>query len=310
MKKPTRLYFVYWEPTATVGSTVMRAFQLSEIVNRFCGDEIEARLMPLPRRKYKGHRHLWAATRPRDAIYFVSKAALRRLTPPLAALLRRRARSLWYDHVDEPMESLNRIGADVHICCSVHQHDLLSRQLNQDPEFTGQARLILHNTDLRLEGRAPAQQDSFAALYLGDPVNSAIPPQLQPEIAVESVKTTAEFDAALDRVSRFNLHFNHRADRGGHSSSIKPFVKGFTAAALGANILTQRSTTDAEHFLGADYPYYSEGPGGVEAAFARARDGFGGPEWREARDRMRCMRDQTRPERIAAQVRDLVRECS
>lgn len=76
---------------------------------------------------------------------------------------------------------------------------------------------------------------------------------------------------------------------------IKPFLKGFTTAALGANVLVGKDTPDAVHFLGHNYPYFADRPNdaSVIAVFERAAEGFGGPEWQEASLRMRDLAEHT-----------------
>ncbi|WP_116598516.1 hypothetical protein [Primorskyibacter marinus] len=301
------IYFVYTERKIHVGSTFMRCVQMNEILNATFGDRINARLVVMPERKSEGFaaQERWALSMPRDAVYFFAKTSVRSLTTVAARILGMRSRGILFDHVDEEPQKLRLELADRHICCSYAQ---LQRFRTIGPEVASKARLVLHAADIRLHNLPQAQQERFAPLYLGDPLNTQIPETLRPQIEVLNARDQNEFRAVLRHLPEYNLHFAARLFQSGLEQTAKPFLKGFTAAHIGANILLPRNVEDAEYFLGADYPYFYDESEGVEAAFERAYDDFGGHNWRKARERMIAMSNAVNPQMIARQLLDVVDE--
>ena len=300
------LHFVYTERKLATGSTYMRCMQMHDALKQAFPDKIDARLLAMPeRRDGFAAQERWALSQPGGGVYFFSKTSVRALTSFAARLLKLRSRGILFDHVDEPADRLRLELADRHICCS-HAQFLSFRAMA--PDIASKARLVLHATDLRLEQTAPAQQSRFAPVYLGDPENTAIPDALRSEVEVLSALDRDEFAAQIPRLPEFNLHFAARAFRAGQSGAAKPFLKGFTAARLGANILLPRDVEDAAHYLGPDYPYFYDEDEGPVSAFRRARADFGGPIWNRARDRMLAISEVARPGVVAKQLLDVVRE--
>lgn len=305
MPTPT-LHFVCTARKLSTGSTFMRANQMRDALAMFCNGQIDARLVTMPeRRDGFAAQERWALSLPRNSVYFFPKTSVRALTSAAARILRLRSRGLLFDHVDEVPAKLRLDLADRHICCSYAQ---LARFRAMGPGIADKARLVLHATDLRLQGVRPAQQDRFAPVYLGDPANTEIPATLQDQIAVLPARDRTEFASQIAHLPDYNLHFAARAFRAGQEGAAKPFLKGFTAAQVGATILLPRDVEDAVHFLGADYPYFYDTTAGPDAAFQQAQQDFGGPIWQEARARLRDTADQSRPETVAAQLLDVVKE--
>jgi len=87
----------------------------------------------------------------------------------------------------------------------------------------------------------------------------------------------------------------------------KPFLKGFTAALAGANILLARDETEAAFWLPDDYPYWIEAHPSEDAILAGleyARETFRGEQWREALTMMRELSARTADSVIVSQLED------
>ncbi|WP_211238700.1 hypothetical protein [Roseivivax isoporae] len=283
----------------------MRVFQMQALLARYLTESLDVRVLELPERRThgRGAQIRWALSVPGNAVYLVSKTAVRALGSTAAAILRWRTRGLCYDHVDEPRDSMRLEGADRHVCCSYAQFDAVAAL----PAVGARARLVLHAADLRLRDLPRQRASEFGCVYLGDPENTSIPPAIASRIDVLNARTSGELDRALPKLSGYAMHYAVRAWRPGQAGAMKPFVKGATAAALGAAILAARDTPDAERLLGADYPYFHEGDDPVPV-FERAEAGFGGAEWSLALERMRALDIALGPETVAGQVHALVTE--
>ncbi|WP_425070356.1 hypothetical protein [Sagittula sp. S175] len=283
------------------GSTVMRSDQLGQLLSNFGSGRYRHEIREMPGRRAGTLRQiLWALGLPRDCLVILTKAASKEIRPRAAQALRHRVRAVAIDHVDQPMDRLTRVLGDFHIACS---HAQLAA-FRDHPVLRDGARLVLHHADLRLDALPSCQMDRFAALYLGEPDNTDIPGPMLEDITCLPVRTAQDFQTVLPRLPEFNAHVSLRRHQPGHETAIKPFVKGLTAAKLGAVIMTGQGDPDAEHFLGADYPFFV-GPSSAEEVFRRMRAGFGGPDWALARDRMAAMRAATHETVIARQLEAL-----
>ncbi len=283
----------------------MRAEQMRDALARYCEGRIDAHVILMPERgDGLAAQERWALSVPRDSVYFFPKTSVRALTTAAAQILKLRTRGILFDHVDEVPHRLRLALADRHICCT---HAQFAR-IRAMASVGDRARLVLHAADLRLDAVQPAQQDRFAPVYLGDPANTEIPDALRSQIAVLPARTRDEFADQIRNLSHYNLHFAGRSFRKGQEGAAKPFLKGFTAAKLGAPILLPRDVEDAVHFLGTDYPYFYDPAVGPQAVFERARDEFGGPVWQDARLRLRDTAAQSHPQVVATQLLNVVKE--
>jgi hypothetical protein len=286
----------------------MRATDLSRIVAPHLGDRLRARVVAMPGRDHPVLQRLWARSRPRGGIYFLTKTSCL-IDPEAAACLKERSLGLCFDYVDHNMAPFAASPADVHVCSSFAQQDwILSRQA-AGQFAAGPTQVILHNADAALYGLVPPDRGAFSAVYCGNRANTRIPAALADEIAVLDGSKPRRMRRTIDRLPGFALHYGLRDGASDLTSVIKPFTKGVTAALCHANILTSRDVPDAERLLGADYPFLAEGSGeaGIIEAYRHAKDAFGGPEWHRGLDAMANLREQVSGPALAAQFRAMAK---
>jgi len=117
------------------------------------------------------------------------------------------------------------------------------------------------------------------------------------------VDTSREDPSWLAFLPLYNFHY---AVRSGRSLDLhKPFLKGFTAAHSGSNIMIQASDTEAVQWLGADYPYLVQGSADADQishTLELAASDFGTARWEQALARMEHIRRRTSIERIAVEA--------
>lgn len=278
---------------------------MKQIADRFVSDRISADLSELPSRKGgMAAQERWAFNADSDAVYILSKKAVQSISSPALGILRWKCRGVCFDHVDEPITTRRTSGADLHLACSYGQLD----EFSSNPTMADNSRLLLHAADVRIFQNTSAQHKVFRPVYVGDVRNTVLPDQSIFPMDVFEARTTEQFSDVLAALPTYNFHYAMRKDRDFEAASSKPFVKGFTAAAMGAVILTQKSTNDAAHFLGEDYPYFCLDDGNPTEVCLRARDEFMGPIWSIAKDHMRSMAAKSHPEVIALQLVDIVAE--
>lgn len=290
------VYFLYAGGHKDRGSVVMRCLQLSQMATQHLSDAYTFHTIAMPQKK-RGLQ-INAVADITSSIIILQKALIEHLDADAFAALKSNNIAVLADWVDKPVKSAYLDEIDVHLASSRMQEAELNAQL---PGKT--VRYLTHHADPRLTGVSYDDNGTFAAIYLGHKGNTVIPGKLRDLVDVHDVQDSEAFEATLSKLPQFGLHYGVRKE---HATEgvFKPFTKGFTAAACGANILIQRDAHDALHYLGEDYPYLIDDatPKSINAGFFRARDDFGGPEWRRALDRMAQVADQSSPAQVAADL--------
>ena len=288
----------------------MRAHQLCNMARSILGDRYDFSLTGMPGPDIPGLQRAWVAAQPRGAIYFVTKAATRGLAVDNARRLQARAGGVCFDHVDSDPNKIARTGADIHLCASYAQFDALTRLAAADPTLTGTPMLLLHTCDERLFGFAPVDLPELRVVYFGNPVNAHTPEHVGARLDVVDASSVDRMARTIDRLHDYNLHYCVRPPQSQGANLQKPFTKGFTAAAVGANVIVNRQTDDAIAFLGDDYPYLTDGldTGEILATLDKATRDFGGADWQRARAVMDSVAARVSPLAICGQIEAIINE--
>lgn len=285
-RRVRRIHFVYAEEYAGAGSTVMRGEQLAHLAARALGDAAEVTYRPVTESF-------------RNATLFLTKGALKVTTAERLSELKAAGNRLLFDVVDEAPPPTSGL-ADALVAAS------LTAFLDLQRDHPGtEVLLVNHHVDPRLDAAAAGDRptDRLRAGYFGELVNAVLSPAIEKTVTPVLVDTSRQDPAWLARVPGFNLHYAVRRFRG--ADLHKPFLKGFTAAHAGCNILIQRSQLEALHWLGDDYPYLIDGEpdeATIVAELDRVRDDFGSPDWLRGLETMRGIRERTSTTRIAAEA--------
>ncbi|NUU04779.1 hypothetical protein [Leifsonia sp. C5G2] len=285
-RRVRRIHFVYAEEFKAAGSTVMRGEQLSRLAADALGRSAEVSYGPLD-------------DGVRNATLFLTKGALKVATAERLAGLKAAGNRLLFDVVDEAPPPTTGY-ADALVAASITAF----LDLQRDHPAT-EVLLVNHHVDPRLDAAAAGDRptDRLRAGYFGELVNAVLTPAIEKTVTPVLVDTSRQDPAWLARVPEFNLHYAVRRFRG--ADLHKPFLKGFTAAHAGCNILIQRSQAEAVHWLGDDYPYLIDGEpdeAAITAELERVRADFGSPAWSAGLETMRGIRERTSRQRIAAEV--------
>lgn len=232
----------------------------------------------------------------RDEILWLTKGCLKRVTAGDLARMKEAGNIVCADYVDDHEREALADVIDVRIAASIQQRRRVRKERPDTHVY-----LITHPVDARLAG-VHCQQDHFSAGYFGELVNARHRAELEGVIDFVSTDTKTSEGGWLARLPDHNLHYAvrrpHRRDR--H----KPFLKGFTAAACGAVILTLRREGDARHYLGADYPFLVPDTTveAIRETLRLAADAFGGPDWKRAQTTMASIRERSSDRHIASEL--------
>jgi hypothetical protein len=232
----------------------------------------------------------------RRSTLFLTKGVLKSVGPDILESWRRSGNRLYLDPVDEDLSDEIATAGDVIVASSFTAADDYRRR------WPGaDVRLLHHHVDPRVEalhgGRPHA---SFRAAYFGELLNTVRSPALERAVDFTLVDTSRRDDSWLKKMTGASLHFAVRRSR--ELDRHKPFLKGFTAAACGANILIQDSEPEPRRWLPPDYPFLLRGPvteASILTALEAARAAFGTAQWRDGLDAMREIAHRTSTDAIA-----------
>ena len=278
----TRVVFVFDPEWPHIGSTVMRGEQLSRIVrDHASGWRV-------------GYRPL--GSRIRGSRVFLTKNSARRLDSEGASELLRDGNRLFVPIVDSPAPEWT---ADVPCVLVAASHTSFSAIARRHPNR--EVVLVDHHVDPRIPP-PPASYPRFAVGYFGELFNAQLTPAIEEIVDTVEVSTATQEPGWFARVADYPLHYAIR--RRIAQDDVKPFLKGFTAAAVGANVLAARSDAEATAWLGEDYPFLIDDTdeASVLAGLESAREAWATPRWTAGLDIMAGVRERISPDRVARQV--------
>ena len=280
--------FVYSQSARDYGSTVMRGEQLSKITQKTLGKRIYFTSTDY---QYK------------NCTLFLTKWAIYKLSLEDLQKLRNRQNKLIFDLVDGEPPAGKIKYADVVVAAAESIYQKYKRSLPKS------ARIILidHHVDPRIRFVDwSAQSKKLKVGYFGELANTLITPKIKRRVDFIPVSTTTQNYDWFKELPKYNLHYAIRQKRDVYPN--KPFLKGFTAAHCGANVLIQASEKEAIKWLGKDYPYLLKGRVTEEKILKlldHIKKSYGSKEWESGLATMRSIREKTSEEAIGKQLAKL-----
>lgn len=282
------IHFVYSEKLKHTGSTIMRGQQLSEIA---------ARYLPKYNVHYTNSKHEIS-----KSILILTKGALLTLQKDEIIKLKQLKNLLIYDPVDAKLPSHTTELAGVIIASSYTAYiDYKANFPNTKVVF------INHHVDPRVEkiGRS-FTHNSYGAGYFGLLENTIVYPSIEKLVDFVAVDTSKIDTDWMGRLKNYSLHYAIRNQRS--NDSHKPFLKGFTAAHCGANILIQADQPEAVHWLGKDYPYLLHGEVNEKTILKmldKIKLSYGSSDWEKALKTMENLKDNSSSKAIGMQLQQM-----
>lgn len=301
-----RIRYVYKRSAGYLGSTVMRAFQMSTLAKRLLKDRYDVGLIALPRLTFPGAEAAWIALQKPGTTYVFVKDAIDRLTPQGRLKLQRKAAGIAVDYVDRRIDLMVPTGVDQHWACSLT--GLARMTAERDAKgHEGEVRLMLHNADDRLYTLSYNDPGRTAAVFFGRPDTTYMSERIAAIVTTLPAGTTKTFNENFRKVVDFNLHYCVRAD---YDRGLKPFTKGFNAAVCRANVIAHATEDDVPFFLDDDYPYLARTNAEPEIyeKLLHAQDSYGTAEWRRGLAAMAEIAARIAPERLAQDLDALFKE--
>lgn len=240
--KLSRLAFVYSERFQNSGSTVMRGFQLFDIIkssslkNLISNISIESNFSNLE-----------------NTLLFLTKGVLAEMDVEKLKLLKSKNNIIFADYVDAKVDKDLVDYIDVMVAASITAYiDYNTRFPNK------KICLLTHHVDPRIENASIKHDKRNKIAYFGERVNTKISDEGEQFVDLYQVDTSGKdmLHSWINQVSKYRYHYAVRNKRGIDGS--KPFTKGFTAACVDSPIILERDVDDAMYYLGYHYPYFLE----------------------------------------------------
>lgn len=260
----------------------MRTDQLIDIVRRHAGNEVECFI--------EDETSVLAVT---DSILWLTKGFLKRADAGRLAQLKVKRNILCADYVDDPERADHRAFIDIYVAASIRQLLHLNSAVPDKP-----ACLVSHHVDTRVT-QVRSHATLFKVGYFGELANARYKDHLTALVDFISINTRAPDDAWIDALPNYCVHYAVRQPR--PFDGFKPFLKGFTAAACGAAIIVPFGESDAEYYLGPEYPFvlHDDNLSSVREMLRTVADAFGGPDWRFAETIMASVRERSSERHVA-----------
>ncbi len=287
--RPLGVAFLYAEQFANSASTILRGKQLAEMVAARYPEALDI-----------AYTSDIAALR--DQVVVVTKGALDVHSAETLDALRRRNRAVigsW----DDRLPTADKIAATDAIM------GVSNRQTHDFAKLFPETRAyhVTHHVNSGVKASIPPR-DKLRTAYFGFHANTILPESLRNMVDMIPLETSKVDMSWIDLLPWYNCHWIVRRSKA--HDGWKPFLKGFTAARVGAVLVVGRGDEDALQYLGDDYPFYigGSGIGQLEYDMARVAAAFGGPDWRLARDIMAQVADRSSDAQVCAEFRAMVED--
>lgn len=290
---PRPIAFLYSENHITTGSTVMRGEQLSDMVKSH----------------YEGQRKV-IFTKDTEAlknnIVILTKGFLKSTTPDRLELLKNSDNILLADFVDDIPDPSKLPYIDALIASSISGFKHYMTKLSHIRSFH-----LTHHVDPRIIQMVSKHSSKSSKAckigYFGELLNSKQSNAVLGHVDFHSVDTSKQECSWMQNILHYNCHYAVRERRG--IDGFKPFLKGFTAAATGSNIIIQADEGDSAYYLGSDYPYLiANNPSEAEIleVIEKAKSTFNGSTWHLALDIMKDVKLRSSNEYVLNEFIDMI----
>jgi len=263
------LCFLYHEKYENSASSQMRGKQLVDIINSQAG-----KLQALFTRNLNI----------KNKCVFLTKGLLKKITIKEISKLKKNNYFVAADYVDIlPRDDLHDY-IDIYVASSILGFRKLIRKKKDKWVF-----LLTHHADPRIQV-TKIPMDKLRTGYFGELVNTLHHEDLSDLIDFHGIDTRTSSSEWLDEISNYNLHYAVRNVR--KLDYAKPFLKGFTAARCGANILVDRYEGDAMYYLPPDYPFFIDNNSEthIRDTLNNINNGFGLQDWAYGLEAMKNVR--------------------
>ena len=241
INKPTKLVFLFDKKQQFSGSTVMRCFQLADILKE--NNLFANFLIYTSPYNDEGLNHL-----SRGDFVILSKGVLAHISLNNLQRFKEAGLRIIADYIDMKVNHKQLRFIDMCMCASISQY-LYFKRRNIASYY------VTHHVDPRIKQSTDlaSMNDLKSFSYIGEKLNLRLPNALENMINVSTVDTSSQNN--IEWISAFSTKSMHYMIRNSREiDGFKPFLKGFSAAVSGSFIFTLHDDADISFYLG-DYPF-------------------------------------------------------
>ena len=233
--KDRNIVFVYRSKRKNNASTIMRVFQLKEILKE--EGDINSKVVDEKSLKYIN-----------NSICILNKSFLLDATATEFENLIKQNNIVCLDYIDSKEKSFQVQYSHCLIASSIQQLNFFKK--NYKNLFV---HLITHHVDPRLQ-KNKNKLNNLNIGYFGERENGLHINELNNLVDTYFISTnTKNSNKWLEKIKHYNAHYIARNKI--IPNIYKPFLKGFTAAFTSSNVLVRKDQGDALYYLSKDYPY-------------------------------------------------------
>lgn len=285
--------FVYSDTSRYYGTTVMRGEQLSKITQKYIRKPVHFTSTDY---KYK------------NCILYLPKWTVYSLKEIQFQKLKENQNTLIFDMLDGELPEIKIKYADIVIAPSKTILESYKKQLPKNKNIF----LIDHHVDPRIKNiKWTKRPKTIRVAYFGEVPNAVITPKIKQVVDVIPVSNLEQKTDWFNKLPNYNLHYAIRQKRDVYPN--KAFIKGFTAAHCGANILIQDSEKEAVRWLGKNYPYLLKGKvteRKILNMLSYIQKSYGSKEWKRGLEIMEKIKKQTSEKVIGNQIVKVFEYCN
>lgn len=268
-----KVFFIYPRAHKNTGSSKMRCFQLTKILNCYSRDNCEFLVAPISTLPIKQFWLAWIYKFPPGSVLIFCKNAIDRLPVQYRHVFKERGLVLGVDYVDRDMTSFNFSEISLHISSSMRQNRFLKSILKEKTKIIH----LEHFADVAAYElpRRKIDQHNGRIFYLGEPNNVYLPSRFIGQVDILQYDYKIPID--LKGMSRYKFQYCIREPQQNRNlHTFKPSTKIMNSVALRVPAIISHDMEDAIELLGVNYPYIL--------------DGYDNTSWTSLTDKLSCQK--------------------
>lgn len=250
-KKNKTIYLIYPRAHRETGSTIMRTFQLHQILKDRCEENIEVLTLPISNLRLNLFWKFWITSFKSEDILIFCKDAIDRIPVKFLEKIQSTGATIAIDYIDKVMASVKYKSADIHIASSDRQYSFLNSIYFPDTKIV----YLPHLGDLRLYKMKQPLDRNDKIFYLGELQNTYIPESFINHVDIVPYNGKVSTDT-LKQIQNYKYQYCIRQPHQNTSIvAFKPLTKVMNSIAMSIPPIVSYDLDGITSLLGREYPF-------------------------------------------------------
>lgn len=301
------VYIVYAKSSALQGSTTMRAFQLTDIVNAYGSGLCNIKLISIRNLRLPMLRLAWCMLIPKGSVVWFCKDSVSRLDKDALEMLYWRSSAVIVDHIDRNLEQLSIDFIDCNVAISKAQANYFENLSKQAAR--GITEILNHHVNSFFYKKFARDNGQIRLGYFGALQNVVIFDDFKDTLRVYNSEDHSNWVANAALFGACTAHYAVRPSFIHDGSRLfKPMLKAYTAAVCGVPLIINADHDGAQDLLSPEYPYFAHDTScrSIVKAIERLHETWHGPEYKLALDILSDIRSDVSPRAIAVKFETII----